>query len=173
MPTSINYPPDAKGKWSLPILIALIALAAISFLVHVRPSKARLLADLTSRLRAEEFEQLYDEAGDNVHLNVTKEKFVRRMKIAVAKLKAIDPGLNFQHDASREGLFENRDESILITAARKLEGNGKSVSVLLYWNSKGEFFNISAIPQAETPEEFNVYGVSYHSLRVGGQLVDE
>lgn len=137
------------------------------------PSKDRLLAKMTECLREERFEQLYDEAGDNVRLNVSKEKFVRRMKAAAAKLKAIDPGLNFKPDAIMESLLREDERSFMITAAKTLEGNGKSVSVLIYWTPKGEFFNISAVPGVGTPEEFNVYGVSYQRVTVRGHVIED
>ncbi|MET0645272.1 MAG: hypothetical protein ABW208_01540 [Pyrinomonadaceae bacterium] len=168
----INHSPHAKRKRSLPILIALSGLALISFLVPVRPNKERLVARMTDCLREERFEQLYEEAGDNVHLNVSKEKFVRRMRAAAAKLKAIDPELKFQQDPVVERWIAG-DEKILLMAARKLERDGKSVSVIIQWNLEGEFVNISASPDGATPEEFTVHGVSYKHLTFRGRIVEE
>jgi hypothetical protein len=171
MPTSINYPSDAKGKWSLPTMLALISLAILSFLVYVPPSKSKLLDTLTSRLREEKFEKLYYEARDSVRRNVPKEKFVRRMKAAVAKLKTVDPGLNFQKDPMRESLY-SEDASGVLFSALKLERDGKSVLVFIIWDSEGLFSDLSVTPGPEMPEEYNVYSVSCQSLNVGGQPTD-
>ncbi len=172
MPTSINYPPDARGKWSRPTLLALISLAVLSFLVYAPPSKSRMLDKLTSRLREEKFEQLYDEARDNVRLNVSKEKFVKRMKAAVAKLKAIDPGLNFQRDPIMEKLH-SAEEPGLPMASLKLQGNGKSVMVLFNWDREGRFIDMGVTPDGpETPQEYAVYSVSCQQLHIGGKTVD-
>jgi hypothetical protein len=167
-----NQPTAARGKRSLPILIALSGLALVSFLVPVRPNKERLVAGMVDCLREERFEQLYEQAGRNVHENVTREKFVRRMKKAAAKLKAIDPELNFQKNPMLEKWVAG-DEKIMITAARKLEGDGKSVSVLIQWNLEGEFVNLSAAPDGTTPEEFTVHSVSYNHVTVRGRIVDD
>jgi len=173
VPSSINYPPDAKGKWSLPILLALIALAAASFFSHPRPSKERLLADLTSRLRAEQFGRLYDESSHMLHQNVTKERFVRRMREAVARMRAIDPALNFKRDAWREGILSQpEDERYVKLAAERLEGGGKSASVLIFWDSDGNFSDISVLPQQDTPQEYEVVGVGAFQYHVKGTPLD-
>lgn len=175
MHSSTNHPPHVKGNWSRRILIGLIVLSALSFLVPHRPSKGRLFAKLTECLREERFEQLYEEANDSLPLNVSKKGFVRRMKATAAKLKAIDPKLNFKPNARMDDLLRgnNGRDAVLITVAKTLEGNGKSVSVLISWNLKGEFFDLSVTPENGTPEEFNVYGVSYKSRSVGGQVIEE
>jgi hypothetical protein len=172
MPTSINHPPDARGKYSLPLLFALTGIAVLSFLVYVPPSKGELLDKLTSRLREEKFEQLYEEADDHVRLNVTRERFVRRMRAAVGKLKAIDPGLHFQQDAAVEHMFASYGLD-LITTARRLEGNGKSVMVLLHWNPEGEFSNINVTPSRGTPDEFSVDGVTHRFDAADGQALED
>lgn len=174
MQSSTNYPPCANGNGSRRILIALIAISALSFLVPHHPNKNRLAAKLIECLREERFEQLYEEGNDRLPLNVSKEKFVRRMKAATAKLKAIDPELNFKPNPSLESLLRvNERESYMLTAVKTLDGNGKSVSVFMYWTPKGEFFDLCVTPENGTPEEFNVYGVSYKSHSVGGQVIDD
>lgn len=174
MQSSTNYPPRAKGKWSRRIPIALIAISALSFLVPHRPNKDRLVAKMIECLHEESFEQLYEDGNDSLPLNVSKEKFVRRMKAAAAKLKAIDPGLNFKPNPSLESALRvDERESYLLTAAKTLEGNGKSVSVLIYWTPKGEFFDLCVTPENGTPEEFTVYGVSYKKRSIGGQVIDD
>jgi hypothetical protein len=161
------------------IPIALLVLAVASYLIFSKPSKERLIKNLTAQLREEKFEQLYEEADDFVRLNVTKEKFVQRMKIAVAKLKAIDENLNFQRDMETEKSMKeimkgiNEDaESSLITAYQKLEKDGKSVLVTFHWTTKGNFFDIDAIPTQGTSEEYRVHGVSYKHLYVGNQMIE-
>jgi hypothetical protein len=147
----------------------------ISHLIFSKPSKERLIENLNSQLREEKFEQLYEEADDLVHLNVTKEKFVRRMKIVVTKLKAIDENLAFQRDLETEkrvkAVTEN-DESVLLIAIENLEKDGKSVSVGLNWTSKGKFFDLWIQPTQGTSEEYNVYGVSAHRYSVKNQEAD-
>lgn len=174
MQSSTNRPPRAKAKWSRPILVALIAVSALSFLAPHRPNKKRLLAELTECLREERFERLYEEGDDSLPLNVSKEKFVRRMKAAAAKLKAVDAGLNFKPEESLEYLLRvDERESYMITAVKTLEGNGKSVFVFIYWTAGGEFSDIRVSPRDGTPDEFNVYGVSYASRSVGGRVIED
>ena len=87
-----------KAKPVILVAIALLVAVTISYLVFSKPSKEKLIENLNSQLREEKFAQLYEEADDFVRLNVTKEKFVKRMKIAVSRLKAIDGNLAFQRD---------------------------------------------------------------------------
>lgn len=157
-------------KFLTPVILLL--LAGLSFLWPVRPTEAELVADLSTRLREERFERLYDEASDSVRLNVSREEFARRMKAAATKLKAIDPGLNFQKDPVRENLH-SEPGSILLTSALKLEGDGKYVLVLFHWDREGRFADLSVTTGPETPAEFNVYGVAYESPRTGNQSVEE
>lgn len=173
MPSSINYPPDAKGKWSLPVLIALIAFAAVSFLVHVprRVSRDELVAKMHSLLREENFERLYDEANENLRLNVTKERFVRRMKLTAAKLKAIDAGLNFKRDAALERSFPT-DESRTVLAMERLKGDGKSVLVYLNWDGDGKFYDLAVFPESDTSQEYAVIGVHGQYYTAGNKRLD-
>ncbi|MDQ3847608.1 MAG: hypothetical protein M3261_01475 [Thermoproteota archaeon] len=170
----------SNTKFKLVIIpIALLTLAVASYLIFSKPSKERLIKNLTALLREEKFEQLYEEADDSVRSNVTKEKFVQRMKIAVAKLKAIDGNLNFQRDMETEesikkimkGIDEDT-ESSLIKTYQKLEKDGKSVLVDFYWTTKGNFFDIDAISTQGTSEEYRVHGVAYKHLYVGKQMVE-
>ncbi len=170
MNRSMNYPPAARGKRSLPILIALSGLALISFLVPVRPNKERLVAGMIDCLREERFEQLYEKASDTVFTNVSKEEFVRRMRAAAAKLKAIDPELNFKSDPVVENWVAG-DDKVRLTAARKLEGDGVSVTVIIQWNLDGQFYNISVTPDTATPKEFTVHGVSHRYVTDQGERV--
>jgi hypothetical protein len=172
MRSSINCP-AARGKRSLPLLFALLGLTAMSFLVYATPSKSTLLDRLTARLREGKFEQLYDESTDLLHRNVTRERFVHRMRDAVARMRAIDPGLNFKRDESMEEMLAHfGDESVLKMAAEKLEGEGKSASVLIHWDGEGNFSDISVLPGPETPQEYRVIGVSAYHYRIGDETLD-
>src|SRR5262249_29841855 len=105
-----------------------------------------------------------------VHLNVTKERFVKRMKMAVTKLKTIDPNLNFQTDTSLENGFLGDD--LLIRSVHELEKGDKSVSVLFHWDVNGKFFDMSVLPNAGNSEEYLVIGVSAKYYSVGNQVLD-
>jgi hypothetical protein len=70
----------AKAKRIILVTAALLVVAIASHLIFSKPSKERLIKNLNSQLREEKFEQLYEEADDSVHLNVSKERFVKRMK---------------------------------------------------------------------------------------------
>ena len=170
MTASTNQTHGAKCRW--PIVVALVAVSALSFMVHARPSKESLLAKVNECLREENFGQLYDEAADTVHRNVTREKFVRRMNIAAAKLREIDGGLHFKRAVMIEQVISGHD-SDLLSAAQTLERDGKSVTILIHWDGKGRFFDISVLPKIGTSEGYAVYGVSYNQLRVGGRLLDD
>lgn len=170
MTASTNQPQSAKCR--RPILIALIALSALSFMVHARPRKERLLAQMNECLREGDFGRLYDGADDSVRRNVTREKFVRRMNIAAAKLREIDGGLHFKRDAAIEQVISGEDDPVILSAAQTLERDGKSVTILFHWDKKGRFFDLSVLPKPGTPEGYAVYGVSYNQLRVGDRLLD-
>jgi hypothetical protein len=139
-------------------------------LVAHKPNKADLVATLTSRLREEKFEQLYDDTWENVRLNVTKQKFVERMKIAVGKMKEIDQDLNFQKDISEEMLLKS--DSGRFVSAHKLQKDGKSVLVFFFWDENGGFSDLGVSPDEGTSDEYAVYGVSYKHLYRGNQLVE-
>lgn len=182
MPTSINYPPDARGKWSLPILLVLISLAVLSFFVHFPlsksslldkpPSKSSLLDKLTSCLREEKFEPLYDEMHPEYRRRVSREKFVGRMKEVAAKLKAVDPELKFQRDDSMEGRI-SQDEAVLLASFQKLQGAGKSVRVYISWHPNGILYDMSVTPEYGTPEEYTVVSVTMPYRKAGGPWMNE
>ena len=172
MQTSINYPPDAKGKWSLPILLAMISLAVSSFFVSFPPSKSRLLNKLTSCLREEKFERLYDELRPDFRQRVSRANFVGRMKAVAAKLKAVDPELKFQKDEWTERLY-SQEESSVLTSAQRLTGGGKSVQVLIIWDSKGSFHDMSLTPEYDTPKEYGVFSVTLRYREPGGQWMND
>jgi hypothetical protein len=175
MPTLTNCPSGAKRKFSLPVLLGLVGLALLSFLVYAPPSKSALLDHVTSRLRDEKFEQLYEEAAGSVHQSVSREKFVRRMKAVASKLKAIDAGLNFKPNQVMEqldGMFPE-DKAILISSFQTLEGNGKTASVHLHWNPEGEFYDLGVVYYDGTPAEFNVYSVTQQSVTAYDQKAED
>jgi len=152
---------------------ALLVVTVIGYQIFSKPNKETLTKNLASQLREEQFEQLYAEADDSVHLNVTKERFVKRMKIAVAKLKAIDENLAFQVDVDGEwSMGRDGGESGMFTAFRKLEKDGKSVSVAFYWSSDGRFFDLWTIPLQGTSEDYRVLGISGENYYVGNQVLD-
>ncbi|HVF44800.1 MAG TPA: hypothetical protein VM936_17380 [Pyrinomonadaceae bacterium] len=173
MPSSINYPPDAKGKWSLPVLIALIILAAVSFINFRRLSRDGIVGGILARVRGGQFERLYEEGSDSLHLNVSKEKFVRRMAVAVARMKAIDARLNFQTDESTERILFGVDpDARRIMAIEKLEGDGKSARVLLNWDSEGKFSELTVRPEGDTPLEYAVPGVGAYQYHAADKTLD-
>jgi hypothetical protein len=164
-------PPKDELRFLTPVL--LLALAALSFFWHARPNKDRLVNTVTERLREGSFDRLYDESADLLHRNVTRERFVRRMREAVARMRAIDPGLNFKRDAPRERMLADfGDESILMTAAERLEGQGGSASVLIDWDGEGNFHDLSVLPGPETPQAYAVLGVGAHQYHMGDKALD-
>ena len=163
----------AKARPIMLMPAALLVVTVIGYQIFSKPNKETLTKNLTSQLREEQFEQLYAEADDSVHLNVTKERFVKRMKIAVAKLKAIDENLAFQVDVDGEwSMGRDGGESGMFTAFRKLEKDGKSVSVAFYWSSDGRFFDLWTIPLQGTSEDYRVLGISGENYYVGNQVLD-
>ena len=164
-----------KARPIILLPVALLAVAVIGYLIFSKPSKERLIKNLNSQLREEKFEQLYEEADDFVRLNVTKEKFVKRMKMAITKLKTIDENLAFQRDIATEksmGTINGEDESLSLTAFQKLEKEGKSVLVSFTWTGKGKFFDLWVMPTQGTSEEYRVLGVSGKSYSVGNQVLE-
>jgi hypothetical protein len=129
-------------------------------LIACNVQKQVLVRNLRSQLLAEKFGELYDQSADSVHINASREEFVRRMKVAVTKLKSIDESLNFQRDIDTEKMFSG-NESIMIRTYQKLEKDGKGVVVMLYWDNLGKFCNLSVVPLTGTSEGCGVPGVSY------------
>lgn len=170
MTASTNQQRGAKCR--RPILVALVAVSALSFMSHARPDKERLVYSVNECLRDGNFESLYDEADDGVRRNVTREKFVRRMNVAAAKLREIDGGLHFRRDAAIERVISGEDDPDILSAAQTLGRDGKSVTVLFHWDKKGKFFDLSVLPKPGTPEGYAVPGVSYNQLRAGDLLLD-
>ncbi len=153
-------------------VLLVVLLVAVVYLISSKPDKNRLVLKVNSQIREEKFDEIYDEAWDNLHLNVTKEEFIRRMKVAVSKLRTIDADLNFQRDSEWEQMMNfNREERYAMSAYQKLEKDGKSVLVSFWWNGKGEFMDISVMATGETSKEYNVYGVSYQHLYMDGQII--
>jgi hypothetical protein len=173
MSASLNQLFSNKKVRPAIILIALLMLAVAGCLIFSKPSKERLLKNLSAQLREEKFEQLYEDADDSVRLNVAKEKFVQRMKKAATKLKEIDGDLNFQRDDETEEMMKaSRDDSTQISTFQMLKKDGKSVLVAFYWTNKGKFSDIWAIPTQGTSEEYGVLGVSGKYYSIGSQVLE-
>jgi len=174
----------AKVRPIILLSAALLVVAVIGYLIFSKPSKERLIKNLNSQLREEMFEQLYEQADDSVHLNVTKEKFVKRMKMALTKLKAIDENLAFRRDVATETLIRDAatetpsgkiiygDESLVLNAFQKLEKDGKSVIVCFDWSTEGKFRDLWVLPTQGTSEEYRVLGVSAKYYSVGNQVLE-
>jgi|GEM_PF-6885756 len=164
-----------KNNSLIPISVFLLTATVSIYLIPVKPNKERLIKNLNSQLKEEKFEQLYEEACDLLRLNVTKEKFIKRMRIAAARLKAIDGNLAFQRDLETEKSIRwitDDDESVLLTAYQTLERNGKSVTVSISWTSEGKFFDLCVLPTRGTSQEYQVYGVAGKHYSVGDRIVD-
>lgn len=176
MPSSSNrWLSSLRNKPIILISIFLLTASLSTYLTPAKPSKERLMKNLNSQLKEEKFEQLYEEASDLLRLNVDKEKFITRMKIAAAKLKAIDGNLAFQRDIETEKRIRaitEDDESVLLTVYQRLEKDNKSVLVSVSWTSKGKFLDLSVLPTQGTSEEYRVYGVAGKHYRVGDRIID-
>lgn len=159
-----------KARLIILLPVVLVAFVIAGHFIFSTPSKESLIKNVKSQLREEKFEQLYEEAADSVHFNVTKERFVKRMKMAVTKLKAIDENLNFQTDTATEMGFPDSD--LLIRSVQNLGQGEKSVSVLFHWDAKGKFYDMSVMPNPGTSEEFRVIGVSAKYYSVGNQMLE-
>ena len=150
-----------KNKRIQLLLLALFVIASSAYLTSCKANTDKLVQELASTLREENFDELYEQSSDLLHLNVTKEQFVRRMKIAAAKLKAIDEKLNFQRYREMEAALPATDESILMRAIRKIEKGDKSVSVLIYWDHQAKFNNLVVLPEPGTSKEHEVLTILY------------
>ena len=160
----------AKARPIILLPVVLVVVATTGYLIFSKPTKETLVKNLTAQLREEKFEQLYEDADDSLRLNVTKERFVKRMRMAVTKLKAIDRDLNFQTDTVMEMALQGDD--LLIRSVQKLEKDRKSVSVLIHWDTEGNFHEMSISPYQGTSEEYGVLGVSAQSYSVGDHVLE-
>lgn len=163
----------AKARPIILMPAALLVVTVIGYVIFSKPSKETLIKNLTSQLREEQFEQLYADADDSVHLNVTKERFVKRMKIAVAKLKAIDKNLAFQVDVEGEmsmGRDGGNQECLLPFKSWK---RTVSLSALLFIGlATDDFSDLWTVPLQGTSEDYRVLGVSAKHYSVGNQVLD-
>ena len=150
-----------KNKRIRLLLLALFVVAPAAYLTSCKANTDNLVQELTSNLREENFDGLYEQSSDLLHLNVSREQFVRRMKIAVTKLKAIDERLNFQRYREMETGLPDTDDSISIRAVRKLEKGDKSARVLIYWDSKAKSNNLVVLPEPGTSKEYEVLTILY------------
>ena len=149
------------------ILIAALYLGFTSY----RNDTGRMLTKFNSQLKEEKFEELYDESSETVHLNVTKEEFVRRMKVAVRKLKNIDQDLNFQtgEHIEREIFLAEEDNTYSFRSVQKLEKDNISAVISIYWQNSGifpKFSDFNVITQSEYSEKYGTPGVSYNKINI-------
>lgn len=154
----------------LHVLLVLLLVAGV-YLLFSKPNKDRLVEKLNSQIREEKFGEIYDEAWDNLPLNVTKEQFISRMKAAVSKMKAIDADLNFQRDREFEhDMFFAGEGAETLTVYQRLRKDGRGALISFVWTSKGEFMDIQLQPTLETPREYFVSGVGY--LYIDGRMAE-
>ena len=150
------------------LLLKILILTFTFSLISCGAQQYFLLISLRSQLQHERFGELYDQSADSVHVNVSREEFIQRLKVVVTKLKAIDEGLNFQRDIETEKMFS--DDSTRISAYQKLEKEGKSVVVIFTWDGTGKFRDLSVHPANGTSQGCTVYGVSYKTISVSPSL---
>jgi len=177
MHASLNRPHASERARAATLFAAALLLlpAFAGCQLFGRPSKERLIEDLNAQLREGKFEEVYDEANDSIHSNVTRERFVQRMKIAVSKLKSIDENLAFQRDSATEKILRDvdaYDDSLVLMVFQTLEKDGKSVSVGYAWTNKGKFFDLWVSPNPGTAAEYEVLGVAGQYYSFGNQVID-
>jgi hypothetical protein len=145
---------------------AVVIVAFYGAFIIYKNNPDRLFAALKQQLEEQRFEEVYDESGDLMHLNVTKEQFVVRMTDVVSKLKEIDENLNFQRDKATEAIVNGTgsQDSPLIMVIQTLEKDNKSVAVMAIWRKQAqltEFFDLAVLPKNSASKEFAVTGISY------------
>lgn len=153
------------------LFLGLIFIGALYIgLTNYRNDTDRLLTRFNAQLKEEKFEELYDESSDHLHLNVAREEFVRRMKVAVGKLKSIDPELAFQTGRELEteifGRSEN-DGSDHLMRLQRLKKNDVSVGMLVYWDKGGifpKFTDFGVIATGEDAHKYQTPSVSYKTI---------
>ena len=116
-------------------LFITIVLFGILFITNCQHSPNFLAENFRVQIKNERFEQIYDESSDFVHLNSTKDEFVKKLAKAVAKMKEADPELNWRDN------FDIGDssgiENTRIFIRKELGQKPDQVAVLIdYWIDK-------------------------------------
>ena len=150
------------------LILSAIVLATFYFgFMNYRNNIDRLLTRFNSQIKEGKFEQLYEESSDSFHLNVTKEEFVHRMKIAVGKLKNLDANLDFKTEKQIEWEYFGKDEyddSTQFRRIQKLEKDNVSAVILVYWENEGvfpKFNNFAVIVGNEHSQKYGTQSI-YH-----------
>jgi hypothetical protein len=157
-PSKLRRPTRVLG-----FLLVMLSLAFTTQLVSCTANKDSLVRNLTSQLRDQRFAELYGQGSEDLHLNVSQEEFLRRMTIALTKMKAIDGDLNFQRDQQMERSL-TIGEPVLITVVLRLRKGDKSAMVLINWDKSEKFLDLSVMPAPGTSEGCAVYGVRYKTI---------
>lgn len=146
-----------------------IAALCLGFIIY-RNDTDRMLTRFNTQLKEEKFEEIYDESSASVHLNVTKEEFVRRMRIAAGKLKSIDRELAFQMEREIEkqylGEIDNNGYG-QFRRLQKLDKDGVSVVIGVFWDDKGifpKFNDFFVVTGDRDARKYATPGVSYNKI---------
>jgi hypothetical protein len=87
----------------------------------------KFVKKLNSQIRAENFEQIYNDFSLNVKESVSKQEFIERMQIVVGRMKEIDETLIFRLDdrvSFDNGLFHAEN-----FAYRHIKKNGEELGI--------------------------------------------
>jgi len=110
---------------------SIFLLTILSCSIDYKEANDKAVEKLNAQVKAEKFEEIYNNSSEITRSTISKSEFVERMKKAVEKMKEVDKTLNWQKIESEENFY--KDNPVSETSVRKLAKNGKTIGIFIYW----------------------------------------
>lgn len=149
------------NRFFLIVLIIFVFLFFIGCLSFAKKNPALLAEKLRWQLKNEKFEQIYDEASNDVHSNITKQEFIEKMKRLVSEMRTFDKELNWKnnYDLGYSSQVDHFDKSNFYSAFRELGEESSDITILMYWSDEEgepEFYGLSAHSYKDGQKQFQI-----------------
>ena len=122
-------------------LLVIICLSQVACQNH-RAANERAVERLREQLVSEDFDKVYDQASWITREQLQRDEFIRRLSVATAKLKSIDPELRWTRNKWAYDRAVVRDDNF---SALDLERDNRKITVSLDWASNFELCGMSLI----------------------------
>ena len=116
---------------------------------------------LRLQIWTEKFDEIYAEADESVHRNVTKEDFIDSLKTIVKVTKQINKDFSWQEndDLGESYRFERLTNSNHFAAFRKIQSEQSKISFLIYWSDESgspKLSGLTAMSYKNGEQQFHI-----------------
>ena len=137
------------------LICLFLFLTTINCSQHNNEKSANLIENLNLQIKAENYEQIYDELSDSAKRSTPKEEFLERIDRAVKMMKEVDNSLSLKED---KYVLLSNEYTDLYFEYRKIENNNKKldVEITIDLNYRNKIYDLCVSPSESNTVENQV-----------------